>query len=299
VKSDNFSKRSMKRTMFRHFSCAESTLILFDRVAGIDQDDAEQAIDPLNGGVLLELDGGCGLLWGSAMAAGIRASKRFEKEEDACAAAFATSIELLREYVASGGATDCNRILNMDRWNFLSYLAKVKMNVCVGIAEKWFPRFDEIIEKSFESYTPKREQKCVNCAVDVFKSVAKEIGLELSGETPWVAGFAGGFGLQGSTCAAVSSAVFAINLRYFRSRNKSPHSALRSMMQGMGVGTGWMKPSKRLLSAFKEEFHAKSCYGLTGKMFEGLDEYTDHVASGKCANIVSGVSQIAHDAIGT
>lgn len=299
MKNDIFLKRSMKRTMFRHFSCAESALILFDRAAGIDQDEAEQAIDLLNGGVLLELDGGCGLLWGSAMAAGIRASKRFEKEEDACAAAFAASIELLREYVASGGATDCNRILNMDRWNFLSYLAKEKMNVCVGIAEKWFPRFNEIIEKSFEKYKPAKGQKWVNCAVDVFKSVASEIGLDLSGETPWVAGFAGGLGLQGSTCAAVSSAVFAVNLRHFRSRNKSPHSALRSMMQGMGVGAGWMKPSKRLLSAFREKYHTKSCCTLIGKTFQGLDEYTDHVASGKCANIISGVSQIAHDVIGT
>jgi hypothetical protein len=299
VKNDKFSKHSMKRTMFRHFSCAESSLILFDRAAGIDQGDAEQAIDPLNGGVLLELDGGCGLLWSSAITAGIRASKRFEKEEDACAAAFAATIELLREYVASGGATDCNKILHMDRWNFLSYLAKGKMNVCVGIAEKWFPRFDEIIEKSFESYKPAKGQQCVNCAVDVFNSVASAIGLNLSGETPWVAGFAGGLGLQGSTCAAVSSAVFALNLRYFRSRNKSPHSAIRSMMQGIRVGAGWMKPSKRLLSVFKEEFHAKSCYGLTGKMFQGLDEYTDHVASGKCDNIVSGVSQIARDVIGT
>ncbi len=35
----------MKQTMFRHFSCAESALILFDRAAGIDQGDAEQAID--------------------------------------------------------------------------------------------------------------------------------------------------------------------------------------------------------------------------------------------------------------
>jgi hypothetical protein len=294
-----FSKRSINRTMFKHFSCAESTLILFDKASGIEQEDAEQAIDPLNGGVVLELDGGCGIFWGSVMAAGIRAAKRFEKEDDACSAALHASIELMREYISSGASTDCNRILDMDRWNSFSYLSKGKMNVCIDIAEKWAPQFDDIIDKSFDGYKLKQGGKCVNCSVDVFKSVASEIGLNSSSETPWVAGFAGGIGLQGSTCAAISSAVFALNLLYFRSRNKSPHSALRSMMQGMGIGVGWMKPSKRLVSVFKDKFHSKYCRELTGKTFKDLYDFIDHIESGKCRNIISGVSQIARDLIST
>jgi hypothetical protein len=293
------SKRSMKRTMFKHFSCAESMLNLFNMASGIEQQDAEQAIDPLNAGILLEMDGGCGIIWGAVMAAGIRAAKRFEKKEDACSAALHASIEIMSAYVSSGVPMDCNRILDMDRWNFFSYLAKGKMNVCLSIAEKWAPQFDEIIDKSLDDFKPKQMQKCINCSVNAFNSVGKGIGLALSRETPWVAGFAGGIGLQGSTCAAISSAVFAMNLQYFRLRDKSPHSAPRSMIQGMGIGVGWMKPSKLLVSSFKDKFHSKYCRELTGKTFKGLNDFNNHIKSGKCENIISGVSQIAHDIIST
>ncbi len=299
MKKDVLSKRSFKRTMFKRFSCAEITLILLNMASGIEHADAEQAIDPLNGGVLLELDGGCGILWGAVMAAGIRSAKKFEKEEDACSAALHTSIELMREYASTGSSIDCNAILDMDRWNFLSYMAEGKMGVCLNIADKWLHRFDETINRSIAGFKPKQAGKCVNCSVTTFNSVANAIGLDLSGEAPWVTGFAGGIGLQGSTCAAISAAVFAMNLQYFRSRDKPPHSGPRSMMQAVGIGVGWMKSSKNLVSAFKEKFHAKSCRDVTGKTFKDLDDFTNYLEAGNCDNIISEVSQIASDLIST
>jgi hypothetical protein len=67
------TEKTMKNALLRYFSCSETTLTLLNQMAGTPWKEVEEAADPLCGGILAEMDAACGVLWGAALAAGVRA----------------------------------------------------------------------------------------------------------------------------------------------------------------------------------------------------------------------------------
>ncbi|MBU8914333.1 MAG: C-GCAxxG-C-C family protein [Spirochaetales bacterium] len=73
--------------------------------------------------------------------------------------------------------------------------------------------------------------------------------------------------------------------KYFIDREKPKHSMIRSNLQGMLVGDGWMAPSRYILKQFKDEFGTKMCSEISGASFQSAGQLEEHLNAGKCDSV--------------
>jgi hypothetical protein len=60
---------SVTHEMLRRFSCSEAMLTVLNAAAGLGCKELVEASDPLCAGLLAEMDGACGALYGATLAA--------------------------------------------------------------------------------------------------------------------------------------------------------------------------------------------------------------------------------------
>jgi hypothetical protein len=256
-------------------TCSRTLCYLLDREFGHPEEAGERAADPLVGGIMLR-GHQCGMLWGAALAAGAESHRRHGHRGQA--AAMEAARRLVESFEKRTGSVNCREITGHD---FTKTLDLVKFMVrfmlfidrsCFDLAEQWAP---EAIQSAAGGLS--REQaglpQMMNCA----SLVAGKMGAG-DREQVMVAGFAGGLGLSGNACGALSAAIWIKTLAW---GGEHPGKS------------GYRNPrAKRALQAFLGAAGSEMlCHRITGRRFKNMADHSDFMKDGGCARIIEALAQ--------
>jgi hypothetical protein len=293
-----FSRASVTRQMLRRFSCSEMALTILNAAAELEWKELEEASDPLCAGLVAEMDGACGVLWGASLAAGVRARARIPDQHVARAATLASTIDMVSAYRHAGHPLDCAEVTGMGAWNFARYMVKGNLGVCSRLFSGLGPELHAIIDRTIDEYHVRASAApCRNCAAEAYDRVCASIGFPSDGAGAVAAGFAGGLGLSGNACGALAAAILAVSMKYFTERGRPKHSMIRSDLQGLFLGIGWMRPSMEVARRFRSRFGGKTCASIAGRTFASADELSAHLGTGRCEPVLEEVATAARDAV--
>lgn len=238
-------------------------------------DDEERAADPLAGGIMQE-GHQCGMVWGSAMGAGAAALRRFDDRDRVIATTIKASAEIVDSFANRTGSVNCGDITDTDfssKKSFARYMLTGKFVSCFKLADKWTPEAYESLLDSLSDEPPEYTVSPVSCASEV----AKKMGAT-DRETVMVSGLAGGIGLKGDGCGALGAAIWMKTLAWCRENPKK-----NAFRRKIVIDT---------LKAFNEATaYEYVCREITGRDFSSIDEHTDFIRGGGCAELIDALAR--------
>lgn len=256
-------------------TCSRTFFYLLNREFGTSMKAEERAADPLSGGIMKQ-GYQCGMLWGASLAVGAEAYKECTHSSQAIAVAIEGTRLLMESFETHENTTQCRDITQCDfesNLSFAKYMFSGRFLHCFQLAEDWAP---EAVVKAKEALKdrPHDFQYAMSCAAEV----AKKMGASEK-EMTMVAGFAGGLGLSGSGCGALSAAIWIHALTWCREHEK-----------GSAVGD---PKAKEVLSAFKVFNQDKIlCEDICQRQFNNVQEHTAFLQNGGCAQLINELSEV-------
>lgn len=239
----------------------------FDNINEID----ERAADPLSGGIMRN-GYQCGMLWGSSLAVGKAAYRKFDDLDTAMEVALIATQKVMQSFEEREHTIHCREVTNCNfksRWSFMKYLLSGKFLYCFKMAEEWAPN---AINAAYEGlkHTPDQiHQGTLNCASTVVKSLGGN-----EEEMVLVAGFAGGLGLSGSACGALSAAIWYKSKKWAEEHpGKSPYST---------------PEAAATLEAFEDAtLGAFNCEHICRRTFQNSRGHHEYIKNGGCKHVVA------------
>jgi hypothetical protein len=150
------------------------------------------------------------------------------------------------------------------------YLLTGKLFTCFNLAAKWAPEAIQAAAEGLSREKTDLPQMPINCASEV----AKKMGAS-DEEMVMVAGFAGGLGLSGNGCGALSAALWMNTLAWCKKHpGKSPPY--------------FNNPNtKNILKAFYGATDSEIlCHKITGECFKTLGDHTKFIKNGGCDKLI-------------
>lgn len=262
-------------------TCSQTFFYLFDRQFDQLKATEERASDSLAGGIL-QRGYQCGMLWGSALAIGAEAYRRCDDLEMAMRVAIHATQQVMSSFAQRESTINCRDITRCDfssKWSFAKYFFSGRFLHCFKLAQQWAPDAIEVALESLEVEIHSKDgkessdQNCMNCA----SLVAEKLGANEE-EMVMVAGFAGGLGLSGGGCGALSAAIWMRSLFWCRE-----HEGKNSFKNPEAV---------RVVEAFEEVTNDRLlCSELTGQYFKSLDEHADFILRGGCQDLIQSLTE--------
>jgi len=160
------------------------------------------------------------MLWGASMGVGAEAFRRYDNIDKAIGVTIKATQHVMESFKKRTDTIECYDITNCD-WSSKMSMAKHFLTgrflVCFTLAEEWAP---EAIDSAEEGLAKDWDlpKECISCASEV----AKKMGAS-DEEMVMVAGFAGGLGLSGNACGALSTAIWMKSLDRCRKSEKSSY----------------------------------------------------------------------------
>ena len=251
-------------------TCSRTFFYILNREFGHHRELEERASDSLAGGIM-QKGHQCGMLWGTSLAVGAEAYRNCENQNQAIAVAVNATQKLMLSFSEREKTINCSEITHCDfssKISMAKYFFSGKFLHCFNLADQWAP---EAVKSAIEGLSSKKvssTNECMSCATEV----AKKMGAS-DEEMIMVAGFAGGLGLSGGACGALSAAIWMKALMWCREvKNKSP-----------------MKNpySKKTLDIFYQTTKSKIlCSDITGTDFKNIDEHTKFIKYGGCIKLI-------------
>ena len=254
--------------------CSRTFFYTLNRELGCPKDAEECAADTLSGGIMLR-GHQCGMLWGSALAAGAESFRQNSDRGKAIASAITATQRIVESFTKRTGTLNCREITSCDftkKTDFLKFMLKFILYIdrsCFKFADIWAP---ESIKSAVEGLSLQVEELThypVSCASEVVKKTG---GSEE--EIVAAAGFAGGLGLSGNGCGALSAAIWMKSLEWNRkhpgkSSYKNPYA-------------------EKTLDAFLSETGSEfTCRNITGRCFRTIDEHSEFINNGGCDRLIN------------
>lgn len=262
--------RDTKRVFFKKGTCSQTFFYLLNREFGHLLENEERAADPLAGGILQQ-GYQCGMLWGASLAVGAESFRRCGDRDRAIGMTIKATQHIMESFINRAKSIDCEEITNCD-WSSKISIAKYfftgKFWSCFKLAEKWAPEaFESAIEGLSLSQSDLPKQP-VSCASEVVRKMGAT-----DAEMVMVAGFAGGLGLSGNGCGALSAAIWMNTLARVREQNYK---------------TSLSDPvAEKILKAFNEATeYEMECHTITGKRFKTIDDHTKFIKNGGCEKLI-------------
>ncbi|MFC1731080.1 C-GCAxxG-C-C family (seleno)protein [candidate division KSB1 bacterium] len=257
-------------------ACSQTFFCLLNREFGHPKKTEELASDPLAGG-LMNSQHQCGMLWGSALAAGAESFRRFNDSNQAINKAITSTQNIVESFSKRAKTVNCRDLIGFDFSNKFNEV-KLMLNslpggfsnvICMNLAEKWAP---EAIQSAKEGLTSKQTdlpQLPLSCASEV----AKKMGAN-DEEMVMVSGLAGGIGLSGHACGALGAAIWISSLEWCK---KHPGKS------------GYSNPNlKEILKAFNDETGSEFlCHKISGQCFKTIKDHTEFVKNGGCDKLIN------------
>ena len=270
IKSEKTKLRT-KRTFIKKGTCSRTFFFILNREFGHPKEEEERAIDPLAGGILQQ-GYQCGMLWGASMAIGAESYRRSENQGQAVALTIRATQHIMKSFVKRTETIECEDITKTDfnnKWSFAKYMLSGKFVSCFTLAGKWAPEAVQAATEGLSNEQSETTHQPISCASEVVKKMG---GSEE--EMAMVAGFAGGLGLSGNGCGALSAAIWKTILELVRKENWKP---------------SFSDPvSEKILNKFYEvtDYEMK-CHKICGKRFKTLDEHTEFIKNGGCDKLIN------------
>lgn len=257
-------------------TCSRTFAHILNREFGHPDKAAEKAMNLMAGGIMNQ-GFQCGMLWGSSLAAGAEAYREYEDLDLAVTSAVNATQHLIASFVDQTDTVNCREIIGIDLTSKIG-MAKFMLRVtsqgmknshCFNLAEKWAPEAIEAGHKGVGDI-PQELEKPLSCASEVVRQMG---GSEE--EMAMVAGFAGGLGLYGGGCGALSAAIWKKMLDWCREHPEKDPPYFNN------------KTAKKMLKAFKAETSGQMrCSDICGRKFEDISQHTDYINKGGCSNLI-------------
>jgi hypothetical protein len=266
-----------RKALLKYGACSHAMFCIINREFENKQESEEKASDILAGGIHKGYQ--CGLLWGSSLAIGTEAYKRFGNK--ATYAAITASRDLVDSFRKRAKAMDCRDISKTNwenRVELILYMIKALAhgficNPCFNLIAKWSPEAVATINTALEK-KPDQNRLHKSCASEVIKRMGAS-----NEESIMVAGFAGGIGLSGNVCGALGAAIWYTILEW---QHHHPGKSL-SMLNNPYA-------SEKIRALYKQTDSEMLCSMITGKTFKNPDEHTEYIENGGCSKIIEALS---------
>ncbi len=257
-------------------TCSRTFAHILNREFGHIKKHEERALNPLAGGIMNQ-GYQCGMLLGSVLAIGAESYRRHKDQDKALAIAVLATKKIIESFKEHSGATDCKDIIGYDLTSAIG-MAKFMLKItlqgmnnshCFNLAEQWAPEAVEVVAKSL-SEGVNIHTKPLSCASEVVKQMGGS-----DEEAIMVSGYAGGLGLSGNACGALSATIWKRMLDWCRKHpDKNPPFFNN-------------KTAKKILKDFNEETDSKMlCSDICGLKFESLEDHTEYLKNGGCRKLL-------------
>lgn len=260
-------------TFLRRGACSTTLMTVLDRSYGHPMELEERAADPLAGGLMQGYQ--CGMIWGSALAAGAQAHRLHGPGPQAEAAAMNAAEEIVGSFRACHKHVDCLDITNADpqsKWQLVKYfLLKGGTISCARRIFRYAPEAHRKINEALAEERPETGCNSASCAAKLARKMgASDLHVTMA------SGFAGGIGLSGGACGALGAAIWITGMqgRDAGESNKVINARIEKLMERFGQASDY-------------EFE---CSEIVGRKFESMDDHADHVREGGCSAIVDALA---------
>lgn len=256
-------------------TCSRTFFYILNREFGHPRELEERAADVLAGGIM-QKGHQCGMLWGASLAIGAEAYRICENKNQAISVAVTATQDVMRSFSKREHTINCSDITRCDfssNLSFAKYFFSGRFLHCFDLAEQWAP---EAVKAAYDSLSNKgtvSQDECLSCATEV----ARKMGANEE-EMIMVAGFAGGLGLSGAACGALSAAIWMKSLQWCREETK------KSPLKNSG--------SKKILNTFYHTTDSKIlCSDITGEQFANINNHTKFIKKGGCARLINTLAE--------
>lgn len=251
-------------------TCSRTLFYILNREFVYPLENEERAVDLLAGGILQQ-GYQCGMLWGGACALGAESYRRCSDRERAIGITIKATRHVMESFINRTKSPDCSEITSCDwsnKWSIAKYMFSGKFWGCLKLAEKWAP---EAVESAIEGLTLDQTdvpEQPISCASEVVRKMGAT-----DAEMVMVSGFAGGFGLSGDGCGALSAAIWMNTLARVRKQN---------------FKASFSDPvTEKILIAFYEGTgYEMECHKITGKRFKTIADHTEFIKNGGCDTLI-------------
>lgn len=265
-------KNDARRVFLKKGTCSQTLCYLLNREFGHVKENEERATDLLAGGIMRRGQQ-CGMLWGSALAAGAESFRRHESRDQAIGMAMTATHHLMESFSKRAHAANCRDITGCDwtsPWSIAKHMLTGKVFYCFTLAGKWAP---EAILAAVEGLSREKTdlpRPSISCASEAVKKMGAS-----DEEMVMVAGFAGGIGLSGHACGALGAVIWMNTLAWCKEHpGKSPPYFKNPL-------------SKNTLKAFDDSTHSEMlCHRIAGRRFKTIGEHAEFIKDGGCAELI-------------
>jgi hypothetical protein len=258
-------------------TCSRTFAHLLNREFEHPMANEERALNPLAGGILNQ-GHQCGMLWGASLAIGAESFRKHKDLDKATAIALKATQDIITSFLKTSGATDCKdiigynltTILGMTKFMLKTTIQGMDNTLCFNLAEQWAPKAVETATKSLSADVDMTEQP-MTCTSEVLKQMNAS-----DEEIVMVAGFAGGLGLSGNACGALSAAIWKRMLDWCRENpNKNPPYFNN-------------KTANKILNSFNKTTDNKMlCSAICGINFKNLEDHSEYIKQGGCKKLIN------------
>lgn len=274
-KKSNNKKLSAKKVFLTKGTCSFTFFYILNREFGHPKEMEEKALDSLAGGILKQ-GYQCGMLWGASMGVGAESFRRHDAGL-ATAVAIRATQQMMKSFENRTKCIDCEDFSKTDfknKMSFVKFMVTGKFLSCYKLAGKWAPEAIESAVEGLSQIQTDFKMVPMSCASEVVKKMGAS-----DEEMMMVAGFAGGLGLSGGGCGALSASIWM--------------NVLKLLREGKWK-SGFSDPeSEKVLEKFYETTdYEMECHKICGKHFTSLDEHTEFIQSGGCNKLINVLSQI-------
>ena len=282
MNNSNKEKLNPRKVFWKCGACSHAMFHLLNHEFDHPKENEEKASDLLAGGIA-QKGYQCGMLWGGALAVGAESFRRHGDKSEAIASAITASQYLVESFTKRTKSVNCRDITRVDWENKLDmaiYMFKTIMqgfiySPCFNLIVKWTPEAIQSAHKGLSEKTIQR-QPCMSCATEVVKKMGAS-----EEEAVMVAGFAGGIGLNGGACGALSAAIWYKMLGWSR---KNP---------GKTISYFNNPDAKIIFRAFYMQTDSEMlCSKICGKQFTSIDEHTEYIRNGGCGKLIDALAKL-------
>lgn len=254
-------------------ACSHTLCHALNDVYGQQLKAEERASEPLAGGIMNH-GYQCGMLWGSALAAGARAHQLFGPGPKAEAVAIAAAQKNAGTMEATFKSFNCFEITEMKMQSAMDIIKFMILKggpiTCGRMIARYTPlAFDDIEGAAAGLIEPPAAP--VSCAA----VVAQRLGASRLQQS-MAAGLAGGIGLAGGACGALGATIWVLGMQTDKLKVgfSGPNDQARALID-------------RFLKNSEFEFE---CEKIVGRKFESVADHAGYIQGGGCAKILEGLA---------
>ena len=270
-----------RKTFWECGACSHTMYHLLNHEFDNVKPNEEKASDMLAGGIA-QKGHQCGMLWGGSLAIGTEAFRKFNDKNKAIAMSINASKLLMDSFYKRTKTVNCRDISKVDwdnKFQFAIYMLKTisqafVFSPCFNLIVKWTPEAIQAANKGL-SENIDYSTSCVSCATEVVKKMG---GTEE--ESIMVSGFAGGIGLSGNACGALSAAIWYTMLKWSKNNQGKAQSMFNNPDAKKILRTFYMLTDSEML-----------CNKICNRSFNTIDEHTDYIKSGGCSQLIEALSK--------